>query len=697
MSTEGAKVLIVEDNQYEATHLQLTLTQMGHQVIDTVSTGEDCLASINKQLPDLLLVDIVLQGKLSGIDTVERLKHYRHLPVIFLTSYSNDEFIAQAEQTRPYAYLLKPFRQQELEFLIKMCLIRGQIERRLHEEKLQAENKLHQAMAVIEHTSEGIILTDARGRIELVNKAFERITGYSEAEVLGQTPALLSSGRHSQEFYAAMWHRLNTDRSWQGEIWNRRKNGEIYHQWLTISTVLNQRHRASHFIAIFSDISEVKRSEAQLKYQAHHDVLTELANRNLFDSQLKHAIASAARHDYLFAVLFVDLDRFKEINDRHGHQCGDRLLKDVASRLAGSVREADLVARLGGDEFVILLDNIDSADAAAAVADKVVEIIAAPYRDGGLEYHLGCSIGIAVYPNDGRDHSELVRNADTAMYKSKERGGNTFSFYDSQLTLQTLSRAHFLNSFKTGLDQGQFILHYQPMVDIRHNRITGLEALVRWQHPELGLLAPSDFIPQAEASGLIIPLGEWVLTEACRQMQLWLTRGIDAGIVAVNIAGFQLNRSKLLPTLEQVLAITGLPPDRLELELTEPFADDVSTLSEATLTQLRQTGVSIAIDDFGTGATSLDRLKHLPINKLKIDRSLIVQLTNSDIDQAITRAIISLGRDLGLTLVAEGVEYNAQARCLANLGCHHAQGFLYSTPANASDIEPQLRAGVIGS
>ena len=697
MSMEGAKVLIVEDNQYEATHLQLTLTQMGHQVIDTVSTGEACLASINRQIPDLLLVDIVLQGKLSGIDTVERLKHYRHLPVIFLTSYSNDEFIAQAEHARPYAYLLKPFRQQELEFIIKMCLIRSQLERRLHDEKLQVESKLQQAMAVIEHTSEGIILTDARGRIELVNKAFERITGYSEAEVLGQTPALLSSGRHSEEFYAAMWQRLNTDRKWQGEIWNRRKNGEVYHQWLTINTVLNQRHRASHYIAIFSDISEVKRSEAQLKYQAHHDVLTELANRTLFDNQLKHAIASAARHDYQFAVLFIDLDRFKEVNDRHGHQCGDRLLKDVASRLAGCVREADLAARLGGDEFVVLLDNIDSADAAAAVADKIVEIVAAPYRDGNLEHHLGCSIGIAVYPNDGRDHNELVRNADAAMYKSKERGGNTFSFYDSQLTLQTLARAHFLNSFKQGLDQGQFILHYQPVVDTRHSRITGIEALVRWQHPELGLLAPSDFIPQAETSGLIIPLGEWVLTEACRQMQLWLTRGIDAGIIAVNIAGLQLQRGKLLATLEQVLAITGLPAHRLELELTEPCAGNTAALSEAALAQLKGIGVSIAIDDFGTGATSLIRLKRLPVNKLKIDRSLIVQLASNDADQALTRTIITLGEDLGLQIVAEGVEYNAQARSLASLGCHYAQGFLYGTPAAAVDIEPQLKSGIIGS
>ena len=553
------------------------------------------------------------------------------------------------------------------------------------------EDQLRQAATVFESTRDGVMITDAQERIITVNPAFSEITGYSAEEVLGQTPAVLRSGRQGPEFYAEMSRALQEHGAWQGELWNRRKSGEIYAEWLSISVVRDPDGRIARYVGVFSDISQLKISQERLEFLAHHDPLTGLPNRVMFCDRLELAMHRADREGTLAAVLFLDLDRFKHVNDSLGHSAGDLLLQQVAERLQDAVRRQDTVARQGGDEFTLLLDGLHDGERAAGLAQKLVDAIALPFVVDGHELFLGASIGISVYPVDGRDVESLLRNADAAMYRAKEAGRNTYAFYSEEMTSHALERVLIEGQLRRAIERDELVLHYQPQIDLASGRLVGVEALVRWEHPTEGILPPARFIPVAEESGLMLPLGEWVLREACRQTKAWLDAGLEIARVAVNVAGPQIQRGQLGETVRRVLAQTGLPPERLELEITEDFLMAHAEQTVALLTELRSLGVGLAIDDFGTGYSSLAYLKRLPVDKLKIDRSFVYDLPSDENDAAIANAIIALGRSLRIRVIAEGVETPAQRQFLIATGCDEAQGYLFSRPLAADALEAFLR------
>lgn len=551
---------------------------------------------------------------------------------------------------------------------------------------IRQEQRLRQSATVFENALEGMTVTDLEGTILDVNRGFTEITGYTRDEVLGKNPRMLQSGRHGRDFYQAMWASLVQVGSWSGEVWNRRKSGEIYPQLLTISVVTDEHGQATSYIGVFADISQIKESEQKLDFLAHHDPLTQLPNRLLFNARLQHAIQHATRGDYPLAVLFIDIDRFKIVNDAHGHIFGDEVLREVAERLKLCVRLDDTVARIGGDEFIVLLEKVTQPEHASIVAEKVRRAFTDPVSLGGLEQYLTVSIGIAVFPRDADNAESLVRNADTALYKVKEEGRDGFRFYTSKYTELATERSELDNALHSALDKQELSLHYQPQVDMRTGRITGVEALLRWQHPVRGSVPPGVFIPIAEESGQIRQIGRWVISTACRQARDWLDAGIEFGQMSVNVAGPQLRAGDLHETVEAVLRSTGLPASMLELEVTEGFVMRHADQRIADLEHLKGLGVHLAIDDFGTGYSSLSYLKRLPIDRLKIDQSFVRDLPDDQEDAAIATAVVALGNSLGLEVVAEGVETDAQRRFLVEQGCPRGQGYLFSRPVPASEF-----------
>ncbi|MBD2426404.1 EAL domain-containing protein [Phormidium sp. FACHB-1136] len=557
-------------------------------------------------------------------------------------------------------------------------------------EQVLASERLQQAAAVFESTLEGVMITDLRGRILDVNQAFETITGYHDSEAIGQTPRLLKSGRHDDAFYQHLWQTLVTQGSWHGEIWNRRKDGTIYPSLLTITTVRNGENQATGYVGVFSDITATKENQERLDYLAHHNPLTELPNRLLFNDRLRHALTLASRQNTRLALIFVDVDRFKHINDSMGHGAGDDLLRQLAQRFQALVRTNDTVAHLSGDEFVVLLEDVTHSQNVTLVINKLLEALKDPIQIQGQEIYVTVSMGISLFPNDGDDPATLLRNADTAMYQAKEEGRNTYRFYTEEMMAITFEQMLLENALRGALDRQEFHLVYQPQVDLISRRLVGLEALLRWQHPELGMVSPVQFIPLAEQTGLIRDIGLWVLRSACRQGREWLDQGLSFGRIAVNIAGPQIRQNGLLSVVQSALAESHLPPTHLELEVTESFIMEGATDSIEQLASLRDLGIQISIDDFGTGYSSLSYLKQLPIEKLKIDRSFIRDIPQDANDMAIAEAVIALGHALNLRVIAEGVETEEQAGFLIHKGCHEAQGYLYSRPLLPQHIQALL-------
>jgi len=553
-------------------------------------------------------------------------------------------------------------------------------------ERHQMQEKLQLAATVFESTAEGVLITDTRQHINAVNRAFSEITGYSEQEALGQTPRLIASGQHDSAFYASMWFQLTAEGHWQGEIYNRRKNGEIYPSWLTISAVRNQDQFITHFVAVFADISSLKHAQARLDYQAHHDPLTGLPNRTLFESRLQAALIHSQDEGSLGAVLFLDLDRFKHINDSLGHPVGDLLLKGIAQRLKDNLRDIDTVARLGGDEFIILLPGLQHASDAETIANKLLSCFTAPFQAGEHEFFMSASIGCSLFPTDGSDVATLVKNADAAMYRSKAKGRNRVESYTRDLTSQAIERIALEHELRRAIERNEFSLCYQPKRSLLTRRLVGAEALIRWTHPTFGEVPPEHFIPLAEENGTILQIGDWVLENACRQMCEWNKLYRPFGPLSVNLAGAQLRQPKLLSRIEQLLDDNGLVPDCLQLEITENFIMSQTEEALAVLHKLKKLGVQLAIDDFGTGYSSLSYLKRLPLDILKIDQSFVRGLPDDTHDAAIVRAIIALGRSMQLTVIAEGVETLDQQQFLAEEGCEQIQGYIVSLPLRPEEF-----------
>ena len=549
----------------------------------------------------------------------------------------------------------------------------------------EAEEKLRLSATVLEHIADGVMVVDPAGIIVAVNPAFTQITGYHEAEALGRHSSLTRSQRHDAAFYQAMWDALIASGFWRGEIWHQRKNGDIYLEWLTISAVRDTHGVTTHYVGVFSDITLLKESQEKLDHMAHHDPLTALPNRLLFHDRLQHALLRAAREQEQLAVLFIDLDRFKNVNDTLGHHIGDELLQKVAGQLAARLREGDTLARLGGDEFIVLLERVDGEYGATQVAEKLMTMFEQPFTVAGHELFVTCSVGISLYPDDALDLNMLIRNADVAMYQAKARGRNGYRFYAPSMTGEGVERLRLETFLRRSLEKNEMFLNYQPQVEIDTGRLVGVEALVRWNHPELGLVPPVRFIPLAEDSGFINQLGKWVLDEACRQMMRWQAQGLHVPKMAVNLSVKQFERGSIAGMVADILKETGLEPQRLQLEVTESVIMNTGD-ALGFINDLHAIGVGLAIDDFGTGYSSLAYLKQLPVQTLKIDRSFIKDISTDVNDEAIAIAIIQLGKSMHLSVIAEGVETEEQAAFLLRHGCKLAQGYFYSRPVLAEDM-----------
>jgi diguanylate cyclase (GGDEF)-like protein/PAS domain S-box-containing protein len=558
---------------------------------------------------------------------------------------------------------------------------------RLQERLAHESAALRLAGSVFDNTIEGVLISDAEGSIIDVNRAFSEITGYQRSEVLGKNPRILKSGRQGPEFYEAMWHALKSRGHWRGEVWNRRKDGDIYPELLTISAVRDEGGTTTHFVAVFSDITQIKQQQRQLESIAHFDALTGLPNRLLLADRMQQAIARTQRTDHLLAVCYLDLDNFKPVNDTLGHDAGDQLLVEIAARLKTCVRGDDTVARLGGDEFVLLLTELERIHECEAVIERVLQSIAVPCVVAGKSVSISASIGLTFYPMDDADPDTLLRHADQAMYKSKQTGRHCYHLFDAEQDRRARIHHETLARIEEGLRRGEFVLHYQPQVDLRRGCIVGVEALIRWQHPERGLLPPGEFLPDIEHHDLIVTLGEWVIEAALAQLGEWRRTGLDV-MVSVNIAARHLQREDFVPRLRDILAAHPETPasGHLELEVVESTAlEDMSRVPRI-IEDCRALGVGFAIDDFGIGYSSLTYFKKLPVDTLKIDQSFIRDMLKDPDDLAIVEGVIGLSEVFRRNVIAEGVETVAHGIALLGLGCELAQGYGIARPMPAADF-----------
>ncbi|MDO8925730.1 MAG: EAL domain-containing protein [Sideroxyarcus sp.] len=560
-------------------------------------------------------------------------------------------------------------------------------------EHKRAEDQLRLAARVFDRSGEGIVVTDAHQRILTVNSAFTQVTGYEAEEAIGQTPKLLASGKQDASFYKSMWAHLETHGWWQGEVWNKRKSGEIYPEWLTINAVNDPEGNIINYVGIFSDISVVKESQRKVEFLATHDELTGLPNRALFLDRLRQAIAHSERSENTFAVLFIDLDNFKVINDSMGHAAGDDLLKEISSRLRDCVRGGDTVARFGGDEFALLIEEATVAEA-EMTAHRIADAMLRPHPIGRQNVYPGASIGICLYPNDGIDPETLLKNADSAMYQAKDGGKRGHHFFTDELKRVADERLKLETELRGAIERDELFLMYQPQLDIESGRLVGVEALVRWQHPVEGLIPPSKFIPLAEKTGIIDRLGEWVAATACRQMAAWVKQGHAIPRVSINVSPYQFRRSNIPAMMLRLLSQHGLDAHRVMLELTESALAEDTEQAQQVLQELKSLGIRLSIDDFGTGYSSLAYLRRLPIFELKIAQNFVTDIAHDADAQAIAKTILLMAQALGFSVVAEGIETEEQLAVLRNAGCDIGQGYLFAHPLRSEELIARFGNGV---
>ncbi|WP_076413985.1 EAL domain-containing protein [Shewanella sp. UCD-KL12] len=556
-------------------------------------------------------------------------------------------------------------------------------------ERRKAYRQLNLAAAVFEYSSEGIVVTDADNHIELINPAFTQITGYSLEDVKGRNPSILNSSQQPRHFYDGMWDTLQTEGKWEGEIWNKRKNGQVYPEYLAITVVKDDAGNIIQHIGLFLDISNRKKYEKDIWYKTNYDLLTKLPNRVLYTTKVQQYIATAQENNHQLALLFIDLDRFKYTNDIYGHSVGNELLRQVASRLESLTDNNDFIARLSGDEFIIILPHLKYRHQVQQVAEKIIAHLASPFGVNGDELMISASIGISLYPQNGVSEELLTRNAETAMYQAKTDGRNSYRYYSSEMNQHMLERIQLEQRLRQAVLQHEFCLHYQPIVNVDNHQIIGVEALIRWQDPKFGLISPDKFIPIAEETGLIEPIGEWVLQQALSDLAHWHQQGLEISM-AINVSGRQLineNQHNFSCLLNAQLQKSGIHPRYLHIEITESMLMDDTEQCLLALESIRSLGVDIYIDDFGTGYSSLSYLKRFPISVIKIDKSFVDNMLERESDANLIKAIVMMGQSLGLKLVAEGIESEAQRQQLETLGCNFGQGYLFSRPLPAQKLQ----------
>ena len=673
--------------------------------------GLECvkLAKASGRPYSLAFVDVRMPPGWDGVETIGHLwKVDPDLQIVICTAHSDynwRDISKQLGMSDSFVVLKKPFDVIEVSQLAHALTAKwtsmhqarfrmGELDRIVAErtaELFATTEKLKLLGAALEAASNSTCITDATGTIIWTNPAFLTLSGYSAGEVLGANCRIVNSGVQDAEFYTKMWAVISSGKTWRGEIVNRRKDGSLVPEDMTITPVLSSSGSITHFIAIKQDITERRRVQQQVDNLAYYDTLTGLPNRVLLRDRLDYAVAAACRRGRSAALLFLDLDRFKIINDSLGHSFGDLLLQQVANRLRSEIRQEDTVARVGGDEFLIVLTNVENLAEVEAIAARIVNSVLGRFVIQGRTVSVTCSLGISVYPEHGVDGETLIKNADTAMYSAKEQGCNTFCFFTDAMNALVMERLNLENGLRSAIDRGELFLEYQPQFDIADGSVTGMEALLRWQSQEWGLVMPDRFIRVAESSGLIVAIGEWVLRTACSQMKLWHDEGLLVSPVAVNVSAVQFRQEGFQDLIRQVLNETGLAPQFLELELTESLLLSNEDVMFAVLNDLKEMGLRLVIDDFGTGYSSLSYLKQFPVTKLKIDRSFIREVPAKPDDAAITTAIISMAKVLNLKVIAEGVENEAQLLFLTEQNCDEVQGYYFSRPLKVQDVEGRLR------
>ena len=685
------QVLLVEDSPADAELAAIRLDDEGFAAVCLRVDTEAAYVSALRSGPDIILSDWNLP-RFSGLRALELLGELRlTIPFVILSGYIGEEAAVDAVRSGADDYVLKD-RPARLGSAVRGALAR----KRLRDERDAADAQLRLGAMVFDSSAEGITITDAAGRIVLVNRAFTEITGYSADEVLGRNPRILQSGRQDASFYRNMWAALLATGRWRGELWNRRKDGLLYPEWMTISAVAGADGVTTHFVGIFTDIGDVKQAQQDRDFLAHHDALTGLPNRTLLIDRLDQALQRAAAASETVAILSLDLDGFGAINDAHGHLVGDGLLQAVTLRLIDEIGPAASLARLGADQFVMVLENATSATRVADMAGRLQEALKMPFMVAGHEIIVTATVGLSLFPADGREPAALLRQSEVAMRAARMEGQNSLGFFDPALREDVAARVGLIRDLRGATARGELVVHYQPQVRLSDGLLAGAEALVRWQHPERGLVGPAVFIPLAEEIGAIDQIGAWVLEEACRQVAAWDTAGLHLPRVAVNVSAHQIDHGDLVEDVSRALGASGIAAGRLELEVTESMVMRRLERSAQLLKSLREIGVSVSIDDFGTGQSSLTQLKRLAVRQIKIDMSFVRDIGVDQTGEAIIRATIGLARGLRVETVAEGIEQEHQAVFLRAAGCDLAQGYLFGHPVPASDFLAQFQAKEAG-
>ncbi|MGZ0020346.1 two-component system response regulator [Nitrosomonas sp. wSCUT-2] len=796
------KILIVEDEKIVALDLKRRLTKLGYQVTGMAASGEKALALVDQELPNIVLMDIHIQGNMDGIETADRLQKTHSIPIIYLTAYSEEKTVTRAKTTKPYGYILKPFSDRELHIIIQVSIERfendfqlkkneehfrlaleaarlgtwevknsheifmcknpngniepitnwqsffltiddndkqnvtdfinklrdnkgsaDEIEFRVHAdsnktlwyklygkafatsdatvnqivgvlqettESRLTKDRLAQAATVFKYAAEGIVILNKNRQFSCANTAFYSITELKPHHLRNKELPFLTSKALGDSKYEEIWQNVDRHDHWCGEISTFKRSKETMHAWLTIGFIPAKANEEQQYVVMISDITVIRETQEQLSNMAYYDSLTKLPNRMLIMDRLQLALSKATRNTSILGVLFIDLDNFKLINDTQGHAHGDSMLCYVAHRMTSILRQSDTLGRLGGDEFIVIVPDIESNDALVKVAEKILDCLSQPVVINNMEIVLSCSIGISVYPDHSKHHDDLVQMADTAMYEAKNKGRNSYAFYHPSLTQKAVHYLTRERELHHALIKNEFVLHYQPQYSLSQRRVTGVEALIRWQHPVKGLLSPAEIIPVAETSRLIVEIGNWILMEACKQLAHWRAEGFTDLRIAVNISIRQLADKHLQQLIAELLKQYDLPARLLELEVTEScLQNEVIYISN--LEQLENLGIPISIDDFGTGYSCLSSLKNLPIRRLKIDQSFVKGIPHDSNDCAIAAAILAMAQKLNLQVTAEGIEIYDQAFFLGNLGCQELQGYLLSKPVPAERIPYLIR------
>ncbi len=796
------KILIVEDEMIVARDLSLQLTEFNYEVVGISATGEEALELNKRLVPELILMDIQLAGKLDGIQTAELIHQTSDVPVIFLTAFAGEDIVKRAKLVDPFGYILKPFSERELDMVLQLALVKNDYITRLKKSETRYKQLLEwssEAVAILRdglliysnlafrtlfqleetfetffesfllpesrstftqhiteiskkgseifevelyhslaktssiscevkllsvdfeggpalhlslwnvteqkriaeelsiaaisfESSEAKFVTDLNSHFLRVNQVFSEITGYHIEELQGKTPRIFNSGKHDKLFFEAAFHDVFQKGSWTGEVWNRKKSGELYLQALTISSVKDTGGKITHFLGSFHDITSSKHAESKVEYLVHYDPLTSLPNRKYLMEKLKVLLEKCHVENKQGSLLLVNIDNFKSLNDTHGHDKGDLLLKVFASRLLECVRDNDIVARLGADEFVVLLDNLESLELEARaqteiVGAKILEKLASTYHLGGIEYRCTPSIGMTLIGGDLEQTDGPLKRADIALHHAKHFGRNSVQFFDHQMQASVTAKAWMEAALHVALEEKQFELFYQIQINAA-DKILGAETLLRWRHPDRGLVSPGEFIPLAEETGLILPIGHWVLQSACQQLAKWRSETLFSNLVlAVNVSAKQFLQPSFIHEVKQILVDTQADARSLKIELTESSL--IANLEDiiAKMKELKKIGIKFSLDDFGTGYSSLSFLKRLPLDQLKIDQGFVRDILSDADDAAISKMVVTLAADLGLSVIAEGVETLEQKNLLASQGCLEYQGYYFSKPISLEAFE----------